>query len=222
MPEPSSLAASPDPASPPTPIGETPVADLHDSRLYINRELSWLAFNERVLDNARRDVHPLLERIKFLAIAANNLDEFYMIRVATLTRQHRAGLSTISPDGLSIGEQLAAVRARAQRMLLDIADCWTTTLRPLLEAAGIRVLDPDRWTDAIKKHVADHFNANVCPVLTPLAFDPGHPFPYMSNRSMSFAVVVEDRGRTKFARVKVPDVLPRFIAVPREVSAQSG
>src|SRR5687768_1294405 len=157
--------------------------DLSDPSLYINRELSWLAFNERVLDQARTDSHPLLERIKFLAIAANNLDEFFMVRVATLTRQHRAGLHTISPDGLTLGEQLAAVRSRAERMLVDIARCWDSELRPLLASAGIRFLDPEDYSPKVRTYLADQFNANVCPVLTPLAFDPGHPFPYISNRS---------------------------------------
>ncbi len=104
-------------------------------------------------------------------------------------------------------------------MLIDIARCWDAELRPLLAAAGIHFLDPEQYHPKVKAYLADHFNANVCPVLTPLAFDPGHPFPYISNRSKSFAVVVEDQGSTKFARVKVPDVLPRFIPVP---SSHSG
>src|SRR5215467_8053614 len=115
--------------------------EFHDSRLYINRELSWLAFNERVLGEARNDDHPPLERVKFLAIAANNLDEFYMIRVATLTRQMRAGLHTVSPDGLTVHAQLTTVRRRAERMLAEIAECWRDELLPLLANAGIHILD---------------------------------------------------------------------------------
>ena len=198
------------------------IQDLFDPRLYINRELSWLAFNERVLDQARTDTHPLLERVKFLAIAANNLDEFFMIRVATLTRQLRAGLRTKSPDGLTIDEQLIAVRARADAMLRDIASCWDDALRPLLAAADVEFLDPGDYTPRVREYLAGYFTTNVRPVLTPLAFDPGHPFPYISNRSNSFAIAVEDQGVTKFARVKVPDVLPRFIPIPPSHSGRLG
>jgi polyphosphate kinase len=200
----------------------TQLPDLHDPRLYINRELSWLAFNERVLDQARTDTHPLLERVKFLAIAANNLDEFFMIRVATLTRQFRAGLPIISPDGLAVAEQLTLVRARAERMLHEIAACWEDELRPLLEAVGIRFVEPKDYTPEIRSYLTQFFSANVCPVLTPLAFDPGHPFPYISNRSKSFAVAVDDRGAVKFARVKVPDVLPRFVPIPASSAERGG
>ena len=160
--------------------------------------------------------------MKFLAIAANNLDEFFMIRVATLTRQHRAGLSGRSPDGLTVEQQLEAVRARAERMLIAIASCWTDGLLPLLAAAGIHFLERAQYTPEVTAYLADYFRANVSPALTPLAFDRGHPFPYISNRSKSFAVVVEDQGTTKFARVKVPDVLPRFIPIPPSMSGRAG
>jgi len=197
-------------------------SDLHDPRLYINRELSWLAFNQRVLDQARFETHPLLERVKFLAIAANNLDEFFMIRIATLTRQVRAGVSTVSPDGMTVAQQLAAARSRAESMLREIAACWRDVLLPELADHGIHVLEARQHTPAIRACLADYFSTNICPVLTPLAFDPGHPFPYISNRSNSFAVVIADQGATKFARVKVPDVLPRFIEVPAGISGSSG
>src|SRR5262245_25854112 len=197
-------------------------SDLDDPRLFINRELSWLAFNQRVLDQARFETHPLLERVKFLAIAANNLDEFFMIRIATLTRQVRAGVSTLSPDGMTVAQQLAAARTRAEHMLSEIAGCWGDVLLPRLADHGIHVLEVRQHTPAIRSYLADYFNSNVCPVLTPLAFDPGHPFPYISNRSNSFAIVIEDQGATKFARVKVPDVLPRFIEVPSAISGSAG
>jgi polyphosphate kinase len=196
--------------------------DLSDPRLYINRELSWLAFNERVLAHASSDAHPLLERVKFLAIAANNLDEFFMIRVATLTRQLRAGLVTLSPDGLSVEQQLRAARTRAERSLRAFSECWEDQLRPRLRLAGIHFLDGADYSPAVAEYLADYFTANVSPVLTPLAFDRGHPFPYISNRSKNFAAVVEDQGVTKFARVKVPDVLPRFIPIPRDLSGRAG
>jgi polyphosphate kinase len=193
-----------------------PEAELADPALYLNREMSWLAFNERVLDQARSDSHPLLERVKFLAIAANNLDEFFMVRVAALARDHRAGVIELSPDGLAIGQRLSLVRARATAMLDELAECWSQTLRPLLEHERITIVEPADFTEADDTYLERYFSADACPVLTPLAFDPGHPFPYISNRSKNLAVVVEHRGRTKFARVKVPDVLPRFVALPAE------
>jgi polyphosphate kinase len=210
--------------TPEAPASETapPERDLFDPRLYINRELSWLAFNERVLAHAQSDGHPLLERAKFLAIAANNLDEFFMIRVATLTRQLRAGLNTSSCDGLTIEQQLRAARSRAERSLRSFAACWKNDLLPRLASAGIHFLDAAQYEPAVARYLARYFTANVSPALTPLAFDRGHPFPYISNRSKSFAVVVEDQGVTKFARVKVPDVLPRFIPIPAEVSGHAG
>ena len=196
--------------------------DLTDPALYINRELSWLAFNERVLAQAQSDAHPLLERVKFLAITANNLDEFFMVRVATLARQRRAGHEIAAPDGLTAGQSLPMVRARAEAMLREIAGCWENTLRPMLIAEEIAIIEPGDYSPAIEQFLEDYFTHRVCPVLTPLAFDPGHPFPYMSNRSKSFAVVVESEGRTRFARVKVPDVLPRFILVPPAISGRRG
>src|SRR5215813_3872410 len=207
---------------PPAPDPAVSERDLSDPRLYINRELSWLAFNERVLALAQADVHPLLERVKFLAIAANNLDEFFMIRVATLTRQLRAGLNTSSCDGLTIEQQLRAARGRAERSLRSFAECWRTELLPRLASAGIHFLDAAQYDPKVAAYLAAYFTANVSPALTPLAFDRGHPFPYISNRSKSVAVVVDDQGVTKFARVKVPDVLPRFIPVPAEVAGRAG
>src|SRR5215467_14072267 len=207
---------------PPAPDPAVSERDLSDPRLYINRELSWLAFNERVLALAQADVHPLLERVKFLAIAANNLDEFFMIRVATLTRQLRAGLNTCSPDGLTVEQQLRAARGRAERSLRAFAECWTDELLPRLTSAGIHFLDGPQYEPAVASYLAEYFTSNISPALTPLAFDRGHPFPYISNRSKSFAIVAEDQSVTKFARVKVPDVLPRFIPIPRELCRQPG
>jgi len=200
----------------------TDCPDLEDPSLYINRELSWLAFNERVLAQAQSDGHPLLERVKFLAIAANNLDEFYMVRVATLARQRRKGLEHAAPDGLTAGPCLTMVREKAESMLREIAVCWENTLRPLLRTEEITFLEPADYTPRINEFLHDHFSQRVFPVLTPLAFDPGHPFPFISNRSKSFAVVVESDGRTRFARVKVPDALPRFVAIPPSISGKRG
>ena len=200
----------------------TDAPDLSDPSLYINRELSWLAFNQRVLAQAKSDAHPVLERVKFLAITANNLDEFFMVRVATLARQRRAGHEIAAPDGLTAGQCLTMVRARAEEMLREIADCWDNTLAPILRHEEIVIVQPSDYTPQVRQFLEDYFSQSVCPVLTPLAFDPGHPFPYISNRSKNFAVVVKGDGRTRFARVKVPDVLPRFVPVPPLLTGKRG
>ncbi len=197
---------------------EAPRLDLADPSLYLNRDLSWLKFNGRVLMQARDTSHPLLERVKFLAIAANNLDEFYMVRVAALLRRQRAGVERVSPDGLDVDERVPTVRDAAAAMLQEIAAVWDQELRPELAGRGIRLLDPPDYTDRVREFLVSHFNSTVCPVLTPLAFDPGHPFPYMSNRSTNLAVVVRHRGETKFARVKVPNTLRRFIDIPSRLT----
>jgi len=187
---------------------------LHDPSLYTNRELSWLEFNQRVPDQAIADHHQLLERVKFLAIVGSNLDEFFMVRVATLRKRQRAGLEQVSPDGLTVSQQLAAIRERAVQMMRDQASCWQDLLRPALADAGVTFLDEDQYTDRVRRHLAAYFKSDVFPLLTPLAFDPGHPFPHISNRSKNFAVAVQHNRRTKFARVKIPDILPRFVPVP--------
>ncbi len=193
-------------------------ADLKNPALYINRELSWLDFNERVLSQALDPAHPLLERVKFLSINASNLDEFFMIRVATTQKAMHEEIEDVAPDGYNTAQQLEAMRTRARRMLQDQAACWNQ-LRPLLAAERIVFLDPDNWSDDVREYLTGYFSRDVCPVLTPLAFDPGHPFPFISNLSKNFAVVVRHGGRTKFARVKVPDVLPRFVPIPETLGA---
>ena len=203
------------PPSPPDP------ADLKNHALYINRELSWLEFNERVLLQARDSSHPLLERIKFLAITASNLDEFFMIRVSTTVKNLQEGIEDVAPDGYNTEQQLEAMRAGAYRMLQDQAAVWAD-LRALLAQEHITLLEPDQWTPEIREYLSTYFSREICPVLTPLAFDPGHPFPLISNLSKNFAVVVRHRNRTKFARVKVPDVLPRFVQIPGSVGKSEG
>lgn len=196
--------------------------DLSSPALFINRELSWLAFNERVLAQAQDVSHPLLERVKFLAITGTNLDEFFMVRVATILKKFRAGIEDISIDGQTTDQQLATIRARALAQIDDQTACWSQSLRPLLAAEGIHFLEPGDYTPAIDTWLAQYFKDHIFPVLTPLAFDPGHPFPYISNLSMNLAVRVRHAGRTKFARVKVPSMLPRFIALPDNLSPQTG
>ena len=188
--------------------------DLKNPALYINRELSWLEFNQRVLDQAFDPSHPLLERVKFLAITATNLDEFFMIRVSTTQKNLGHGIEDVAPDGYNTQEQLDAMRNRGVQMLHDIGKCWEQ-LRPLVAAEQIVLQEPQEWTAEIREYLHSYFSRDICPVLTPLAFDPGHPFPLISNLSKNFAVVVRHSGRTKFARVKVPDVLPRFVLLPQ-------
>jgi polyphosphate kinase len=194
-------------------------ADLKNPALYVNRELSWLEFNQRVLDQARDPSHPLLERVKFLAISGTNLDEFFMIRVSTTQKKLRAGLDDIGSDGYNTAQQLDLMWNRALRMLDDQAACWEE-LRALLATERVRFFERDEWTPGVRAYLAEYFAREVYPALTPLAFDPGHPFPLISNLSKNVAVVVSHGGRTKFARVKVPDVLPRFISIPERLTSE--
>jgi polyphosphate kinase len=189
-------------------------ADLKVRPTYVNRELSWLEFNQRVLDQALDDHHPLLERVKFLGIVGSNLDEFFMVRVATLLKKLRAGSDDESPDGMTVAERLVAIRTRAAAMMRDQAACWQHRLRPALAEKGIEFVEPEEYTERISRYLRAYFRSDVYPLLTPLAFDPGHPFPLVSNRCKNFAVAVRHNRRTKFARVKVPDTLPRFVPLP--------
>jgi len=192
--------------------------DLKNPALYINRELGWLEFNRRVLAQASDGTHPLLERVKFLGITGSNLDEFFMIRLATTIRKLREGIEDHPPDGLDMGSQLQAMRRVAYAMLNEQAAVWNSLRRQLADER-IVFLDPHEWTAKIQTHLRKYFARDVFPVLTPLAFDPGHPFPFVSNLSTNLAVAVAHGGRTKFARVKVPRNLPRFVELPATLSA---
>ncbi len=183
---------------------------------YINRELSWLQFNARVLDEALDPNKPLLERAKFISIFASNLDEFYMIRVSGLRRQFDGGVLEAPADGMSPAEQLAAIRTLVAPMLETLTSCWHDDIRPKLAEAGIRVVEHDDLKRKQRKALRRFFEAEVFPALTPLAFDPGHPFPHISNLSVNLAVVVEDPdGGEMFARLKVPPTFDRLIPVPQ-------
>ncbi len=203
----------------PTPELVIPPA-LSDPSLYLNRELSWLAFNARVLGEARDPAQPLLERVKFVAIAHSNLDEYYMVRVSGLQQQVAAGMTDVSPDGMTSAEQLAAVRARVGPMLSEAAGVFERDLRPALKSAGIAVLDYAQLSRAQHKALKHYFERDVFPVLTPLALGPGHPFPHISNLSLNLAVVVRDPDLgERFARMKIPGVLPRFVPCPPDESS---
>jgi polyphosphate kinase len=186
-----------------------------DPSLYINRELSWLEFNHRVLEEAFDEGHPVLERAKFLSIVSSNLDEFFMIRVSAIKEQVLADVAERSPDGRTPLQQLKAIHARVETMVGQMSSCFWTHLHPALAAAGIHLLRMPELEPAERNALAEYFARDIYPVLTPLAFDPGHPFPYISNLSLSLAVVVTTpKGEERFARVKVPDVLPRLVPVP--------
>jgi polyphosphate kinase len=196
--------------------------DLGDPSLYINRELSWIKFNGMVLEEALDERHPLLERVKFLAIFANNLDEFFMIRVSGLRRQYIAGVLKTPPDGMTPAEQLMAIRRDLTPQLAKHMDCWQRDLLRKLRQAGIEILKYDDLKRKQRKLLRGYFEREIFPALTPLAFDPGHPFPHISNLSLNLAVVINDPAAgERFARVKVPPVFPRLLRIPSEDKAES-
>jgi polyphosphate kinase len=182
---------------------------------FLNRELSWLDFNARVLELAEDDGLPLLERLKFLSIFASNLDEFFMVRIAGLKRRQSTGLTVRSPDGLTIREQLAQIAARTQELVHRHADAFISDVEPRLAAEGIRIVHWEDLADPDVLKLREYFRDQVFPVLTPLAVDPAHPFPYISGLSLNLAVSVRepDTGSTHFARLKVPNNVPRFVPV---------
>jgi len=189
---------------------------LLDPSLYLNRELSWLDFNDRVLQLAEDERVPLLERVKFCAIYTTNLDEYYMVRVAGLRDQIDAGVENPSQDGLIPSEVIALIRERVLAQGRRLTDCFEGRLRPALAAHDIRVVGVSELDDERRAQLARHFQKAIFPALTPLAVAPGRPFPYISNLSLSLAVLVRDptNEQTVFARVKVPtEILPRFVTL---------
>lgn len=190
--------------------------DQNDPQLYINRELSMLEFQRRVLQEAQDESNPLLERVKFLAIVGSNLDEFFMVRVAGLKKQVDAGVVELPADGMTPARQLAEIRKVATQLMTEARECLRDELMPQLVKSGIYVLDYQALTDRQKESVDQYFEEVVFPVCTPLAFDPGHPFPHISNLSLNLALVIRDQqGRERFGRVKVPDTLPRLAPIKR-------
>jgi polyphosphate kinase len=192
-----------------------PNAAASPSARYLNRELSWLDFNARVLALAEDQGRPLLERVKFLAIFSSNLDEFFQVRVSGLQEQLSAGVRTRSPDGLDPAEALRAIREQVRGLVERQTTAFTKDIAPGLEEAGVRFPSWDELDVDDRAELARVFEDRVYPVLTPLAVDPAHPFPYISNLSLNLAVVVRDPGTTddRFARIKVPPTLPRFVAL---------
>jgi polyphosphate kinase len=185
------------------------------ARRYINREMSWLDFNQRVLALAQDPERPLLDRVRFLAIFSANLDEFFQVRVSGLLEQREAGIPQLTPDGMTPAEQLAEIRARVTVMHDEVRELLFETLLPSLDDVGIRFVSWDDLDESQRSWLSDLFVDRIYPVLTPLSVDPAHPFPYISSLSLNLGVYVRDplSGSRRFARVKVPPLLPRLVAL---------
>jgi polyphosphate kinase len=171
------------------PIDQTPLS-LKDPSLYINRELSLLSFQRRVLEEAQSESNPLLERIKFLAILGSNMDEFFMVRVSGIRKQVEAGIAEVSPDGLTPREELAAIRRSALELYNTALQLLHRKLLPKLNKQGVHVLDYDKLAKPQKERADSYFREVIHSVLTPLAVDPGHPFPHISNLSLNLAILI--------------------------------
>jgi polyphosphate kinase len=204
-----------EPAAEAQPPAVSGVGAFPASERFINRELSWLAFNERVLDEAYNANHPLLERLRFLSISSSNLDEFYMVRVAGLKGQVHANVTTKSSEGLTPAQQLDAINERVARLMARQQDCWRE-LRSALQKAGLEVLQTEQLTRVERKWLDRYFFDELFPVLTPIAIDPSHPFPFIPN--YGFAMVLElyrgEDGESLYSLIPLPNQIERFIRLP--------
>ena len=190
------------------------ICSLNDHQLYVNRELSLLEFQRRVLEEAQDQSVPLLERVKFLSILGSNLDEFFMVRVAGLRRQVERGFIDSGPDGMTPSAQLALIRERVVGLFHAAHECWHKQIVPALKAADICVLDYAQLNKKQRLAANKYFTEMVFPALTPLAFDPGRPFPHISNLSLNLAILIRDKKRVEhFARVKIPNSIPHLVPV---------
>jgi len=203
-------------------VQESVLVDLNDPQLFINRELSWLAFNQRVLADMRDASLPIYERLKFFAITASNLDEFFMVRVAGLKQQLASGVAETAADGMLPADQLAAISDRVHAMVDEVYRLWREELLPKLASHGVAVLTRDKLNAEQKAAAKTYFTSSVFPALTPLAVDPGHPFPHLRNKSLNVAVLLRREGpkrkrnmrETSLAVVQVPSVLSRLVSLP--------
>jgi polyphosphate kinase len=208
---------------PAQPRPSTDDVDLSASECYLNRELSELAFHQRVLFEALDERNPLLERVKFLAILTNNLDEFFMKRIGGLKQQMDAGVTELTPDGRTPEEQWAAALDTCRGMFAEQSACYRERVHGLLAEAGIEILEYDELTDGERESLRSYFETDVLPTLTPLTFDPAHPFPFISNLSLSLAVRTKQAGEpVKFSRVKIPENRPRLVRLRETWTDRSG
>ncbi len=194
--------------------GTETLLTFYNTSLYVNRELSWIDFNQRVLEEALDpEAHPLLERVKFISIFSSNLDEYFMIRVAGIEDQYEAGIQDRTVDGYTPAEQLEKIRTMVLRQLTQRYECFYHDLLPAMQKEGIEFQRVAELSATKQRALSNFFRKEIYPVLTPLAFDTGHPFPFMSNLSLNLAIELEDEegGSLKFARVKVPSILPRLL-----------
>lgn len=196
--------------------GHLDAVELNDPALYRNRELSWLEFNRRVQNEAFDARNPLLERVKFLSISSTNLDEFFAVRVAGIKEQEMSGIGSLTADGMTPSDQLAAIRTKAYEMSQEQRRCWHEDLHPRLHEAGIFVLPYEELGKSDTAYLREYFFSQVYPVLTPQAVDAGHPFPHISSLSLNMLIVVEDKHGQHVARMKIPPVVPRFVELPEQ------
>jgi polyphosphate kinase len=189
-------------------------ADLRSPALYLNRELSWIEFNGRVLAEADGIGVPVLERLKFLTIVSANLDEFFMVRVAGLQQQRSGDVSDLGPDGMTPGEQLQAVSERVHDLVAAQYKCLLERVLPALEESGVRLMKPDQLDEAALRVLDERFVNEIFPILTPIAIDPGHPFPHLRNKSLNLGVMFDESAEANFGVVQVPMMLPRLMEIP--------
>jgi polyphosphate kinase len=202
--------------------GGAPAVTLHDPSLYVNRELSLLEFQARVLEEAQDPANPLLERVKFLSILGSNLDEFFMVRVAGLKNQLESGILETGPDAMTPAQQLEAIRERYLRLYRDAHACRRALFEELKQQ-GIQLVEHADLTEAQKETARRYFEETIYPILTPLAFDPGRPFPHISNLSLNLSVLIRHPdGEEHFARVKVPDTIPQIVPLHKPAQRRSG
>lgn len=205
---------------------ELPAVDLRDPALYLNREISWIEFDRKVLETAQDKKVPLIDRVKFLAIFFNNLDEFYMVRVMNLQRQARSGVAPTGADQMPPAKQLSEIRKRVTGML-DVAESlWFDELRPALAKKDLRFVKYEELTVKQKKALNRYFDEQILPILTPQAVDAGRPFPMISNTSLNFVIelapAADDESSVRFARLKCPNNLPRLLFVPNTIESDTG
>lgn len=199
-----------------------PITSLDDPRLYFNREINWIDFNSKVLEEAMTPSTPLLEQLKFLVIFFNNLDEFFMVRVSGLMEQYRNGIFAPSSDGIPASKQLAIIRKRVLPLLAEAQEYWSKSLEPRLKDAGMRFVEYKDLSEKHRNFLEGYFKNEIYPVLTPQAIDPGRPFPVISNLSLNFLVQLADPQKgTRFARLKIPKNVSRFIFLPRNKKAKT-